>query len=75
MYIGKDGITLRSEMPGGAKIDPPSGKIGINIGADHVTVKGFEVSGSTTAASSATVSITSRFSTTSFMTTSRTASC
>ena len=48
VYIGKDGITLRSEKPGGAKIDPPSGKIGINIGADHVTVKGFEVSGSST---------------------------
>ena len=47
-FIGKDGITLRSEVPGGAKIVPPSGKIGINIGADHVTVKGFEVSGSTT---------------------------
>ena len=48
VWIGKDGITLRSETPGGAKIDPPSGKIGINIGGDNVTVKGFEVSGSTT---------------------------
>ena len=45
VYISKDGITLRAE--GNAKIDPPTGKIGINIGADYVTVKGFEVYGST----------------------------
>jgi len=46
VHISKDGITLRSEVPGGAKIDPPGEKIGINIGADYVTVRGFEVYGS-----------------------------
>ncbi|HRO25442.1 MAG TPA: right-handed parallel beta-helix repeat-containing protein, partial [Promineifilum sp.] len=49
VYITKNGITLRSEVPGGAKVDPPSGKIGIHIAGDHVTVKGFEVYGSTSA--------------------------
>jgi serralysin len=49
VVVTKDGITLRSEVPGGAKIDAPTNKLGININADHVTVKGFEVFGSTTA--------------------------
>jgi serralysin len=49
VVINKDGITLRSEVPGGANIDPPSGKLGIHINADHVKVKGFEIFGSTTA--------------------------
>ena len=39
VHISKDGITLRSEVPGGAKIDPPWDKIGINIGANYVTVR------------------------------------
>ena len=52
VMFNKDGhagdyITLRSEVPGGAKIDPPSGKsYGININANYVEVKGFEVYGS-----------------------------
>ncbi|MRX52030.1 DUF4082 domain-containing protein [Paracoccus sp. S-4012] len=37
-------ITLRSEVPGGAVIRPPSGN-GITIRADYVTVDGFEVHG------------------------------
>jgi serralysin len=47
VHISKDGITLRSEVSGGAKIVPPSNKIGVNISADHVTVKGLDVSGGT----------------------------
>jgi parallel beta-helix repeat protein len=49
VIVNKDGITLRSEVPGGANIVPPPAKLGININADHVTIKGFEVFGSTTA--------------------------
>ena len=42
--INKDGsagdyITLRSEVPGGAKIDAPSASIGININANYVRSK------------------------------------
>src|SRR5690606_24320527 len=47
VLIGKDGITLRSEKPGGAKIDVPAGKsFGINVKGNYVTVDGFEVYGS-----------------------------
>jgi len=49
VHVTKNGITLRSEVPGGANIDPPSGKLGINISGDHVKVSGFEIYGSTTA--------------------------
>lgn len=46
----KDGITLRSEVPGGARIDASgTGKVGINVAADHVKVDGFEVFGSSKA--------------------------
>ena len=48
VIVNRDGITLRSEVPGGANIVPPPAKLGININADHVTIKGFEVFGSTT---------------------------
>jgi serralysin len=48
--INKDGITLRSEVPGGAKIDASgTGKMGINVDANHVKVDGFEVFGSSKA--------------------------
>ena len=52
MTINKDGsaagyITLRSEVPGGAKIDVPDGKsYGINVNGNYVKVDGFEVYGS-----------------------------
>jgi serralysin len=51
VVISKDGsaadyITLRSEVPGGAKIEVPSGKAhAIQINANYVEVDGFEVSG------------------------------
>ena len=51
--FNKDGaagryITLRSEKPGGAKIDVPDGKTyGINVTGDYVKVDGFEIFGST----------------------------
>jgi Ca2+-binding RTX toxin-like protein len=53
VVINKDGaannyITIRSEVPGGAKIDPPGNKVGVNIGANYVKVEGFEVTGSKT---------------------------
>jgi Ca2+-binding RTX toxin-like protein len=45
--IKQDGITLRSEKPGGAKIDVPSDEsLGIHINANYVTIDGFEVTGS-----------------------------
>jgi parallel beta-helix repeat protein len=45
--ISQDGVTLRSEVRGGAKIDVPSdGQLGINVNANHVKVDGFEVFGS-----------------------------
>ncbi len=49
--IQKDGnankyITIRSEVPGGAKIDPPGNKAGIDIFANYVKIVGFEVYGS-----------------------------
>ena len=53
VVVNKDGaagryITVRSEMPGGAKIDVPDGKTyGINVNANYVKVDGFEVFGST----------------------------
>jgi serralysin len=51
VMISKDGsaagyITLRSEVPGGAKIVATSDRPGIHIAADYVKVDGFEVSGS-----------------------------
>ena len=51
VVVNKDGsaagaITLRSEVPGGAKIVPPDTKAGITILGDYVTVDGFDVSGS-----------------------------
>lgn len=51
VIVNKDGkigdyITIRSEVPGGAKIDPPGNKPGITIIADYVKVDGFDVSGS-----------------------------
>jgi len=54
VIVNKDGkagdyITIRSEVPGGAKIDPPGDKPGIIIIANYVTVDGFEVSGSNAA--------------------------
>jgi serralysin len=51
--INKDGnagnyITIRSEVPGGAKIDVPDGNtFGINVNANYINVDGFEVYGST----------------------------
>jgi parallel beta-helix repeat protein len=45
--ISQDGLTLRSEVRGGAKIDVPSdGSMGINVNANYVKVDGFEVFGS-----------------------------
>lgn len=44
--ISKDGITLRSDVRGGAKIDVPSDEaLGINVNANYVKVDGFEVFG------------------------------
>ena len=46
--VNKDGsaaghITLRSEVPGGAKIDVPRGKMyGIHVGGNYVKIDGFE---------------------------------
>ena len=59
VLVSKDGaagqyITIRSEVPGGAKIVPPAGKPGINVNADYVTVAGFDVSGSTVTGITAT---------------------
>ena len=45
--IKDDNITLRSEVPGGAKIVASGKSFGISIKADYVTVDGFDVSGST----------------------------
>lgn len=51
--VNKDGaagryITLRSEVPGGAKIDVPDGKsYGIHVTGNYVKIDGFEVYGST----------------------------
>ena len=39
-------IVIRSQEPGGAKIVPPAGKVGININANHVQIVDFDVSGS-----------------------------
>ena len=52
VLVRKDGaagqyITVRSEVPGGAKIVAPDGQPGVTINADYVTVAGFDVSGST----------------------------
>jgi serralysin len=51
VVFSKDGsaagyITLRSEVPGGAKIDPPGDDPGIHIRANYVGIDGFNVSGS-----------------------------
>ena len=51
VVINKDGnannyITIRSEKPGGAKIDPPGDKHGVHINANYVTLEGFDISGS-----------------------------
>src|SRR5688572_29573606 len=52
VFVSKDGnasdyITIRSEVPGGAKIDASgTGIIGINIAANYVKIEGFEVFGS-----------------------------
>ncbi len=51
VVVNKDGsaagaITLRSEVPGGAKIVPPDNKEGITILGNYVTIDGFDVSGS-----------------------------
>jgi parallel beta-helix repeat protein len=52
VYVNKDGkaggyITIRSEVPGGAKIVPTGdNKAGILINANYVTIDGFDVSGS-----------------------------
>ena len=51
--VNKDGsaaghITLRSEVPGGAKIDVPGGKLyGIHVTGNYVKIDGFDISGST----------------------------
>ena len=51
VVINKDGaagnyITIRSEVPGGAKIVPPGEKHGVHINANYVNFDGFDVSGS-----------------------------
>jgi parallel beta-helix repeat protein len=51
VLVTKDGaadnpITIRSEVQGGAKIVPTGDKPGILVSGDHVTVDGFDVSGS-----------------------------
>jgi Ca2+-binding RTX toxin-like protein len=51
VIVNKDGksgdyITIRSEVPGGAKIVPTGDKPGVIINADYVTFDGFDVSGS-----------------------------
>lgn len=51
VVINKDGnagnyITIRSEVPGGAKIVPPGEKQGVFINANYVNFDGFDVSGS-----------------------------
>ena len=64
--INEDGaagryITLRSEVPGGAKIDVPDGKsYGIHVTGNYVKVEGFEVYGSTRSGIIGIRSITSR---------------
>jgi serralysin len=50
IFVSKGGspgnaITLRSELPGGAKILAPANKIGIQVSADHVRIEGFDISG------------------------------
>jgi Ca2+-binding RTX toxin-like protein len=44
---GADGnmITIRSEVPGGAKIVPPADKVGVTIISSYVKVDGFDISG------------------------------
>jgi parallel beta-helix repeat protein len=49
VYVNKNGkagdyITIRSEVPGGAKIVPTDNKAGILIDANYVTIDGFDVS-------------------------------
>ncbi len=51
VVINKDGaagnyITVRSEVPGGAKIVPPGDKQGVHINANYVELDGFDISGS-----------------------------
>ena len=51
VLVSKDGaagkyITVRSEVPGGAKIEAPGEKPGMNVNADYVRIEGFDVSGS-----------------------------
>ena len=51
VVINKDGaagnyITVRSEVPGGAKIVPPGEKQGVFINANYIKLDGFDVSGS-----------------------------
>jgi len=51
VVINKDGaagnyITIRSEVPGGAKIVPPGEKPGVFINANYIKLDGFDVSGS-----------------------------
>jgi serralysin len=51
VVINKDGaagnyITIRSEVPGGAKIVPPGEKHGVTISANYINFDGFDVSGS-----------------------------
>jgi parallel beta-helix repeat protein len=51
VVVNKDGaagkyITIRSEVPGGAKIDPPGDKHGVHINANYVKFDGFEVKNS-----------------------------
>jgi serralysin len=53
VLVSKDGsaskyITVRSEVPGGAKINPPGNEPGMNINANYVRIEGFDVSGSKT---------------------------
>lgn len=50
VFFSKDGapgnpVTLRAEVPGGAKIVAPAGTIGIQVSADHVRIEGFDISG------------------------------
>jgi serralysin len=51
VVVTKDGtagnyITIRSEVPGGAKIVPPGEKYGVQINANYINLDGFEISGS-----------------------------
>ena len=51
VYVGIDGsaagdITIRSEVPGGAKIMPGSSGNGFTIEGSYITIDGFDISGS-----------------------------